>query len=222
MKVNIFYLSLPTKLDDYFPTSMVEDFKLVIGNLKSLRTFYNDKTDKWVYLYGFTNKKENAKIFEDMHDMKLFTKITKNMDKDIYEQFKKDNKMAEITKYSVETNKSRLIQNNKNYPNDIEIVCTKNEIYDFDESFTLYLNEELTLNSIIPYCMFKTKYIKALDLIMYCTNNRVNSEYDNDYYSYQASFGFTAEGYAKGQVYMIPDIISLYLRIYKLLLRKEK
>ena len=84
------------------------------------------------------------------------------------------------------------------------------------------LNEELTLNSIIPYCMFKTKYIKALDLIMYCTNNRVNSEYDNDYYSYQASFGFTAEGYAKGQVYMIPDIISLYLRIYKLLLRKEK
>ena len=88
------------------------------------------------------------------------------MDKDVYEQFKKDNKMAEIVKYSVETNKSRLIKNNKNYPNDIEIVCTKNEIYDFDESFSLYLNEELTLNSLIPYDMFKTKYIKALDVII--------------------------------------------------------
>lgn len=208
MKVYIHYLILPENLTDKYDSNIVDDFNKVKSSLNTLERFYNDKTESWYYQYAFTDNKEYSDIFEKLHDKKMFVKKIRKMTKKEYGDFRKNNLGAEL--------KLRAIYG---YEND-SMVITKNELYEVEETCNMFMNEILMEASLDEYSMYKDKYIKALDYLMYCTNNRVNGE-ECDYYSYQASYGITPESYAPVSISIRQNTFSLYARLYALILRKD-
>lgn len=210
MKLYCYYLILPDNIEN---TEYSE-----IHGLHTITTkFYNENTGKWYYLYAFTNDKKIGKMFEEIHDMNIFRKTVKPIDSKDYDIFKADNIMSELLVYDIKKEVSYT-----EYPvhNSDFIVCTKNEEYDITETFTDYVNELLMEKCQYDYYHLKTKYIESLDYLLYCTLNRVNF-YDSDFYSYNFSYGSTAEGYPRGPVSMKINILALYVKKFASLLRKD-
>ena len=81
--------------------------------------------------------------------------------------------------------------------------------------------EDSIVNSVsVNYEAFKDQYIRALDYIMYCTYNKMVYD-DPDSYSFNLSYGCTAEGYPPRPVGIEMRIARLYFMSFGLLLRKE-
>ena len=216
MKIYLHYLIFPSDTSD-FSKKMLDDYEVTDGLNLIKSKMYNENTGNWYYLYGFTDDKKISDIFENMHDEKLFKKIIKKMSKDDYEIFKEENNMSELIVMDI--NKEKSYSKYPDYEGEF-LVCSKNEEYDMNEGVCSQIMTMIMERCSHDYYAFKTKYIKALDYLLYCTYNRVNY-YDPEFYSHQFSYGCTAEGYPKSQVYMKLNIIALYLKTFALLLRKE-
>lgn len=216
MKVYIHYLIFPSDTSR-FPKKLVDDYS-VIDDLASIQNkTFNKETGNWYYLYGFTNDKKISDIFEYMHDKSLFKKIVKKMDREEYESFKNENNLSELIVCDVD--KERSYSEYPEYDGNF-LVYSRKEEFDISETIVSNISTMLMQNSSYDYYAFKTEYIKALDYLLYCTYNRINY-YDPEFYSYQFSYGCTAENYPKQQVYMKYDIIAAYAKVFALLLRKE-
>lgn len=218
MKVHLFYLSLPDNLRNYYPDYMVDDFNHVKDILYDLSRFENDNSDRSYYLYAITDDNELADMFEQFHDMNIFTRITKKMSKDEYEMLLDSNKNSKLKRHNL----NHDINTNSKYIKKFDIICTNAEIKCIEETFSEYLDNIIYDCTLIEYSQFKDKYIKALDILLYCTYNKINTTDEDDFYGYQLSFGCTAESYVSGQVFKYPNKISLYLKLFKLLLWKDR
>ena len=208
MTVYIYYLSLPDNLKQHFPEEMVDSFREIEGSLKMLSKIYFENTQMWHYLYAYTDNVEYAKTFESVHDMSLFTRHKKKLDKSEFKKLAENNILAKLDYYDVTVTKET-----------VKMLCTKCELYDINDTFELMMDVIMSEYSRNEYLQFKDNYIEALDLLLYCTNNRLNGE-DNEFYAYNYSFGVTAEGYCRN-VFPKPRVIQMYARYYKLLLRKD-
>ena len=189
---------------------MVNDFKTVNWLLNRLNRIFDDNTNKWYYLYAITNNSKYAETFEDTHDNKLFIRREKTMSKKQYEIFRKENDYAELILYSTRDDDESE-----------KILCTKGESYDIGDSFNNYINVEIVETTGMEYLQFIDEYVKALDQLGYCQLNRCNGD-DYDYYCTQMSYGCTPEGYKYPPVNVAPNKVTLYLKLYALLLRKDE
>jgi hypothetical protein len=206
---------LPENLESFFDEKIISDFNQVKGILTSLEKRFSEKTGNWMYIYGLTNRKELADIFESFHDMKLFTRVEKKVTKEEYELLRKENIDAVLDWRNIDEEYVK----SKNSEDSL-IVCNKIEYCDFQESFQIYLDDILMETSVEHYDCFNDEFIEALDKLFYCTENRING-CDADYYRYNLSFGCTAEGYISSRASIIPNYLSLYTKLYALLLRKD-
>lgn len=212
MIVSLFYLSLPENLSDIFSDEMVEDFSHIKGTLNMITTKrYDSNTNKWIYLYGFTDNREYADLFESIHDEKLFFRRDKKMTKDEYKEFRSENITSEIRKFNYDEVKE---EDNK------FIICTHGEEYEISDTFRMWMENMIMESTFIPYSQFKNKYIECLDKLMYCTFNQVNGD-DPDLANDNMSYGCTVEGYVSGKsVLYSPNTIGIYIKLFSLLLRK--
>ena len=72
----------------------------------------------------------------------------------------------------------------------------------------------------VDYTALKDKYIKALDYLMYCTTRQLNGP-ESDYYSYEMSFGNSAEGYLQQRASVKMNAVAVVTKLFRLVLRKE-
>ena len=210
-KVYIYYLNLPDDLRTEFPKKEVDAFYEVKDFLLRLTKHYNEECDRWYYLYAFTTDKECAKIFEDTHNMKIFTRKVIKFDKEDYADFKRENITTKLQMYNYDQ-----------YDRNAKLLCTKDEIMSMDEDFGLIIDSDIMNCVKIPYEIFKPEYIRALDLILYCLYNKLNEDDMDieDFYSTQWSYGVTPENSSKNQLSSRLDNLSLYIKYFGILLKK--
>lgn len=210
----MFYLSLPEDLSEYDDTD-VENFSMISPYLNR-NMEYDSETGRYVTLYAITDKRELADEFELTHNMDLFVRIKRKLSPD---------ECTEIFS-AFENYKLGVVSFDNKYPRSRDIgvkylllTPLEEDILD-DEDF----NVEQTLCDYVDvdYSIFKEKYIRALDFLLYCTYNRLMHSCDPDYYDSNFSYGITAEGYPHHQVNLKKNILKLYIRFFALLLRKDK
>ena len=210
MKVYVFYLTLKDGWDNFCDENDKDWMTILKPNLKSLAQFWLN--DYCKYIYAITDNKEYAKMFKELHDDSLFDMKKLDLSKHEFEMLKEDNNLAVLGMHNIEDIWDSIETEDK-------ILCTKNELVIMNEDGKLLLNMLMAEYSIWEYDIFDNKYIEALDIIQYCINNRINSD-ECDYYSTQLSYGCTPEGTPYRR--MIPNIHSLYLKIFKPFLRKDE
>lgn len=211
----MFYLSLPEDLSKYDDED-VEFFSMVSPSINR-EMEYDSDNGRYITLYAFTDKKEFADEFESIHDMDLFVRIKKKVSQSEYNEIS-----SELGKYKLESTKF-----DTHYPMSREmgvdhLLLTELEFDVLSDDINFDVEQMLFENVSVEYAIFKNNYIKALDLLLYCTYNKMIYSEDSDCYSSNFSYGVTAEGYPRFQVYLQQDILKLYVKFFALLLRKEK
>ena len=162
----------------------------------------------YYYLYAITNNKELAKEFELTHNMDIFIRTINYINDAEYSKLENDYSACFIEKYSFKD------KNNKS----LNLITTEMEtsiLYNIEDGVETMLSQTA---GEFSYEGFKDKYIEALDYLLYCTYNKMNSE-ENDYFSYNWGFGITAEGYVKNQVRYDVNIFDIYYNIFSHLLK---
>lgn len=188
MIVDIFYLVLPDNLELVFDEEDIKKFNNIRSMLNFIDTrYYDEKTDKEIYLYAFTDNSKYADLYEEMHDKRIFKRIRKEMKKKEFKEFRKENIGSEIIIVNPNIDESHL--------DDRYILCCRNERNEISESMMVYVFELLSEICLLPYDIFKGKYIESLDRLMYCTFCKLQTDYE--YMSYQMSYGCSAEGYLR-------------------------
>lgn len=217
LKVTFFYLILPPnpeEIDDYYSDEGF--FCPIIDDIINNDHWISDKSN---YLYAYTDDKNIADIFEELHDPSMFIRIDKKISKEDYENLLKAISDLRIVQYNIRTfeYKHRFDKKFKEF-----LIATELEIKCVDDEFYSWIEEEIMSLTDIPYKQFKEKYIYALDGLLYClfyTIYNVSSD-DADVSSYDFSYGYTPEGHS-GIRYM-SDIISMYISLFRPLLRKNE
>lgn len=210
MKLYIFYLNFNINMK---PNNTMEDmFICYMGNaLMNYSEYIKDsikiKENKW--LYAFTNNKDYAENFEKMHDMDMFIKTTKKI----------TNSEWKLLTNQLEGCLLDNFQFMSSYGVEIDIILTHLEnsiMINFEDEFERSMYEYVTM----PYSWFKDKYIKALDILMYCTYHQLISS-ESDFYNYNFSYGITAEGIPRNQVTIKLKGDVAYYELFKYILRKD-
>lgn len=221
MKVWLFYLSLPEFMPDYDRCDIDVFSSMSQKILKTL--VYNKYTGRYTGLYAYTNDKDLAKMFEEMHDMDLFVKIKDDMSKSAYEKIK----YACVGSDGYRDYESLELEWSENFVDSgtkekISFPLTGMESSLISDEGYSSVEEDLMTFSYVDYSCFKTKYIKALDTLLYCLMHKCNYgddeeiEYSNDSWAY----GISPEGEIRGGSYNM-NHFNLYRKLYRLILRKE-
>ena len=208
-KVYIFYLNLPDDLHEEFDNEEVDRFYEVKDFLMRLTKYYNESLGRWYYLYAFTTNKKYANRFEDVHNMKIFTKKVVKLNDEDYKDFKKENITCKLQPYSYNVCDEKT-----------KLICTKNEIISFEDDFPLIIDSEIAQCTESSYEAFKKPYRKHLDMLLYCLYHKTNEDDADDFYSYQYSYGITPENSTNSKVSLSPDVLSMYIRHFGILLKK--
>lgn len=207
-KVYIYYLTIPEKPYGKFTAKKLSAFNVVTLLLR--QDYYYKKSGIIIelnnverYLYAYTTNKEHAKDFEYMHEMTLFTKIVKKMDKEELKEFTEEMEHAELDYRSMDDGSTMLI--------------TKLENHVLETSFDdveIYLSEFARLG----YEAFQDEYIQALDILLYTLYYQMNGQ-EAEFYSYNYSYGLTPEGVHGNQVYATLNCVNMYIEIFALILK---
>lgn len=216
MKVYMFYLSLPEDLSEYDECE-VADWTMISPSFSRYME-YDPDTKRYVSLYAITDDKHLADEFEFMHDMNLFVRIKRKVSSEDYEELIKEFKPFKL--YSVNLKFK--------YPRSYDIGVDHILLTELEDSVLnddeFGIEQSLCEYSNVDYSVFKKKYVRALDFLLYCTYNKIMycEDMDSDYYASNFSYGITAEGFPNYQVNLNTNIFKLYARFFALLLRKEK
>lgn len=212
MKVSLYrhYLILPEEKlwsSVFKDSSMLDDFLQVRHYLKDLQSEYNEMDRSTYYLYAITTDPKISRMFSYSHDDKLFKVIESKMDKKEAKSILKERPECGLDFYDETETKEQFLLTEAEYRQLIEM-----EDY--------WLESELSYTTDADYSILKDEYIKALDYLMYCTKRQLNGP-ESDYYSYEMSYGISAEGYLQKGASMKMDAFSVFTRFFRLLLRKE-
>ena len=218
MKVWIFYLSLPDDVSK-FNENDVENFQFISGNFSRVIE-HDGETETSRMLYAYTIDKKLAYEFQEMHDMNLFTMIKRKMDQREFKEFQKENK-----EFSLFTRKFGNKFGDKKLQASYTELLDHLLITEFEENVLyddIYVAIEQDISEVtnVDYYSFKTKYIEALDYLMYCTYHKMVYD-DPDTYGYNLSYGITAEGFVKRKVSLEMRAVTLYFIYFAILLRKD-
>lgn len=218
MKAYLFYLVLPNEsiIRTKYGDETYENFSNVIQSINMLRKIEED--DKKIILYALTNKKKYAEIYENLHDMNLFKKVEKKMSEDEYDLLRKENLLSVLDWREFDDNYV------DDEGNPYKILAPKVEVLEYTDTMNFYINDVLMEASGDEYKHYKDQYIKALDILMYCTQHTLNLDNDmTDMTSYNMSYGYSTEGFVHGKhgrFDIIPNYLALYVKFYGLLLKK--
>ena len=216
MKVWIYYLSLPDDLSE-FNQNDIDRFQYIAHHFNRDMT-HDDTTGTNRMLYAFTTSKKIAREFQETRDMSLFTKVKRTLSNEEYKVFIDEvGDDYELIMKSIDSRMRQPSSGNEGIDHIIRTGKEENSLYD-----DMYNDvEDSIVNSVsVNYEAFKDQYIRALDYIMYCTYNKMVYD-DPDSYSYNLSYGCTAEGYPPRPVGIEMRIARLYFMSFGLLLRKE-
>lgn len=208
MKVYIYYLTVPEKPSEKFTPEKLSGFNVVIkmfsdSHFMKIPGVVIDVNNVQRYLYAFTRSKKLAADFESVHNMTLFTKIEKKMDKEEYEEFKKDMDHAYLEYHSFDDKSNILITK-------LEGSILDSAVDDIELYLCYY--------AALGYEAFKDKYIRALDILLYTLYYQMNGQ-DAEFYGYNYAYGLTPEGVPGNQVMFTLNFMNTYLGIFGLILK---
>ena len=213
MKVTLYrhYLILPEEnlWKDVFDSSVLEDFLHVSYYLNDLKSEYNGDDKSIYYLYAITTDPEISRMFSYSHDDKLFKVIESKMDKKEAKSILKERPECEIEFYD------DLDSDTKE-----KFLLTYAEYQQLMEMEDYWLLPAMSYATDADYTALKDKYIKALDYLMYCTTRQLMGS-ESDYYSYEMSFGISAEGYLQQRASVKMNAVAVFTKLFRLVLRKE-
>ncbi len=205
--VYIFYLKLPEEAyNPHVKNEEYVNYKHVNGSL-SIIPFKNNDDNTRTYLYAFTDDKNFSKLYEDTHDMNMFTKCKEKMSKRQYKTFYKNNMSSYLIKYELDEHK------------DISIICPRHEKYEIDDSLPMFADTVIGELCTFDYENLKSKYIEILDRSFYCTFNKLYNSNYSDQASYNLSYNTTYEGYNKAPVNFNYNKLNLYTEAFSVLLK---
>lgn len=208
MKVYVYFLSPPDKPYGRYTERKIESFNSVLQIFED--RYYKNKEGAMVeingnirYLYAFTNDSVLAEDFEFIHDMNLFTKIERKMDKEEYKEFHKVMEYAELGYKNMEDDSSLLLTKLENHVLSTAI-----------DDVELYLSEF----SCLGYEMFKDEYIHALDILLYTLFYQLAGA-EADFYGANYGYGLTPEGSPSGQISLALNSKTMYVQMFSLILK---
>ena len=181
----------------------------MIYNILDRLNCYKMENGKIIYTYAVTDNKEYAKIFERMHDMKLFKKTVWNMSKEEYENYKNQHVDPILNNFKIDNSHSIIATN-------IEHDMINDESLDsIIYALTFFVN--------FDYSAFHKKYIIALDKLLYCSLYKIYSDDDEDteFYEYNFQYGITAEQTVNHPVSLSVNFESIYVGLLLPFLNKE-
>jgi len=218
MKVSFFYLKLtdnPDENEEYYTDDGLycPILDTITNSSKSISNGLS------VYLYGFTNDKKIADIFEKLHEPSIIFRVDKKMSSSEFILMANEMPDFRISQYDT-------VYSKYNYSFDDIctrfIVATDMEIACVEDEFVSYIDDDIMEFTIYPYSQFKDRYIWALDALLYCTYYMMFNSSDDDSYIIQndLSYGYTAEGHHN--INIRSDTMSMYISLFKPLLRKDE
>ena len=212
MNIYKFYISIPEDLNKVTKED-ARRYINVSSNISSNSFIYDSENKRKIYLYAFTNNKEYSKIFEELHDMRMFKKIKNKITKDEYLEFRKEITEKELVKVDIE-------EFDEEYGK-ISVICPKFEVMDIEDTTEYYQNDKMINTATSDYRILEEEYVKLLDGIGYCNfcMSQMGDEM-SDYVSYNESYGISAEGYTtyRGLKY---NKFKIYLLLFEFILNKE-
>lgn len=210
MKVYIYYLTIPDSPSEKYSLEDLSRFDIVIKQLSD--NHFKKKPGVVItingttrYLYAFTNNKEYTKDFEFIHNMLLFTKLERKMDREEYEMFKNEMEHAELLYFKVEGNREQ------------QMLLTKLENSILEDSF-YEVETHLSTYACLGYEYLKRKYIIPLDILLYTVYYQLNGP-DSEFYSHNWSYGVTPENASEYGVSPCLNFPNMYFDIFKLILK---
>lgn len=227
MKLYLFYLVINDRVLKKYAEEDVLDF-IDVTEFLNYEKNKSEQKDLGIYkyLYAHTLDKKLAEKFEDMHNMKdFFVKIVKNVSESEYNSMYSEIVGTEICQKDLKTG-AFCNTFNKKYSYDFDegryLIMTTNEYDAIELMFHTNICEMIMTYSSHEYLQFKKKYIEALDKLLYCTNQRMNY-YDSEFYSYNFSYGITAEGaIPAGRAGMCENLLNVYIHYFKIILKGYK
>lgn len=203
MKVYVFYLIIPDRFVENLPENDRENFECIVKGFSMLNRQWIDELNTFSYLYAFTDDKKYANRFKEERNNEIFFMKSFKMTKDEYEQFRRDNKSAHL-KYRIVSDGVQLQK----------MLLTNNEQYDIDDTLLMFFNDEVSSTCYAGYDFLKSKYIKALDTILYCTDYCIHYTSDSESVSYNWGYGITAESTHSG-IGIEYDMVKIFVKYYK-------
>ena len=207
MKMFKYYISYEDMYNyDYVPNALFPSFEESVFPVLALELpNFKLESGKYYYLYAFTADKELAKMFEDIHDMEKFIKITENVSVNTYERLVSNDDMCFIQLSSFKDKNGK----------EVSILTTLFEnliICDIED----YIEMELyRISSKFEYEQYTEKYIRALDYLLYCSYNKM----DGVIKDFHLNFDVTEEGYVKNPVKWGLNLLSIYYNMFSHLLK---
>jgi hypothetical protein len=207
MKVYLFYLTLPLDFED--------ENGAITACTKELISSFHCNRNLISYLFAFTSKKKRAELFEKMYDMSIFTKIVREMSDGEYQEFEAFNDKILLDSYPFDFFLPSSITD------DEKIFCTQNLLETFSNMVEGEFESMMAQATFIPYYQYKSKYIEALDLLYYTWYHAMNGpDYEYYQYNYNMDYGMTLEGYKKVGASAHLDVVSMWVKYFRIILAK--
>lgn len=208
MKVYIYFLTPPVKPHGKYTEAKIDAFHPVVRIFDD--NYYKRKPGVIFelngairYLYAYTTDKSMVKDFEYMHDMDLFTRITRKMDRDEFSMFQKEMDHAKLEYYKMDDGSNMLVTKLENHILETSI-----------DDIELHLSN----HSCLGYEAFKDEYIQALDILLYTLYYQLAGP-DSEFYGYNYNYGLTPEGAVQNQVNMVVNFKTMYVQVFSLILK---
>lgn len=212
MKVWLFYITLPEDMSKYSAPEV--DMFSSVSQVIISKLEQNVSTNRYSTLYAYTNDKEKADMFEEIHDMTLFVKIKHKMSDAEYDLLAKG--YESYHKLELEWETHPMDKGYVQYPLTTfeNTILSDVGVEDIEEFIGSVCN--------INYEIFKPKYIKALDMLLYTYNHKMlcGDDEEMEYLSNLWSYGMSPEGNIK-QGSESYNMLNLYRKYFALILRKE-
>lgn len=218
LKVYFFYLTLPKDWSSISnPSDAWERFSFITSLfIDDLPKREDEKKSLIHYFYAWTDDKKMAKMYKNSHNMKFFNLI------------KKDITDEEYLKLQHDLHKIRILDFIKTIDNNDEmdiIPLSVSESSSIDSVISdVGYEYQLTDSAIYPYGFLKPKYIKPLDLLLYCTYHKLSYGKDQDFYvDSWYGYGCTVEGYSTGRGMSLDfNYVNIYREFYGLILNNKE
>lgn len=201
----------------YLVRSYAERMEMGIQFGFELSYLYDKMNDSCLILYAWTTDKNIRDEFKETRSKEFILSSSEIFDNDKFHKFSVDFKMEKLDYFHLKTYNEKK----KKFVN-------KNILMTFNEHVCIAEYPSETFGSLMeplcdsPYCIYKQKYIEALDVFLYTLFHNIyygEDESIEDLTSYLSSYGLTPKGNSLSSLIKSIDQLKLFTVVFSSLFK---